>query len=145
VVLLACREHVVENEREKKAFLDSHPVHRLAGGENAHALATYLAAIADGGLVLRALLGPWDSVINAFPMVRSAGELADYPARRLEERFGHVGRALSRVPGVTALVGWRIRRPRPGRMYSFLCSKNPEARPWKISGGDGRRTGRTIA
>ena len=122
-VLLACREHVVDNDSQKKAFLDSHPVHRLAGGENAFSLPQYLAAIAASGLVLRAILGPWDSVINAFPAVRSVDELTRYPTRRLEERFGSFGRGISRLPGVSTLVWWRIRRPRPGRMYSFLCSK----------------------
>lgn len=126
-VLLACREHVVDNESQKKAFLDSHPVHRLAGGENAFPLPHYLAAIAGSGLVLAALLGPWDSVLNAFPAVRSTDELVDYPARRLEAHFGSVGRRLSRLPGVSALVWWRIRRPQPGRMYSFLCSKPADA------------------
>lgn len=32
-VLMACREHVVDSESQKQAFLNSHPVHRLAGGE----------------------------------------------------------------------------------------------------------------
>lgn len=122
-VLLSCREHVVDNESQKKAFLDSHPIHRLAGGEDALSLPQYLAAIAASGLVLRDTLGPWDSVINAYPAVRSVDELADFPARRLEERFGPFGKRASRLPGVSALVWWRISRPRPGRMYSFLCSK----------------------
>jgi SAM-dependent methyltransferase len=125
-VLLASREHVVDNESQKKAFLDSHPVHRLAGGENAFPLPQYLAAIAGSGLVLAALIGPWDSVLNAFPAVRSTAELADYPARRLEAYLGSFGRGVSHLPGVSALVWWRIQRPRPGRMYSFLCSKQPD-------------------
>lgn len=134
-VFLACREHVVDNDSQKKAFLDSHPVHQLAGGENAYSLPQYLGAIADSGLVLRALLGPWDSVINAFPSVRSADQLIAYPARRLEERFGRLGRGLSHLPGVTSLVWWRIRRrPWPGRMYSFICLKEPV-------GDSGSRTG----
>ena len=126
-VLLACREHVVDNESQMKAFLDSHPVHQLAGGENAYSLPEYLAAIAANDLQLQALIGPWDSVINAFPLVRTTGELADYPARRLEERFGSLGRGVSRLPGASALAWWRIRRPRPGRMYSFLCSRQPSS------------------
>ncbi len=125
-VLLACREHVVDSESQKQAFLNSHPVHRLAGGENAFSLPQYLAAIHASGLLLTALLEPWDSVINAFPTLRSTDEFTDYPGRRLEERFGSMGRRVSRLPGVSALVWWRIRRPRPGRMYSFLCSKQPE-------------------
>ena len=126
-VYLACREHVVDNESQKKEFLDSHPVHRLAGGENAFSLPQYLDAIAGSGLVLAAVLGPWDSVLNAFPVVRSTDELADYPARRLEAHLGAIGRGVSHLPGVSALVWWRIQRPRPGRLYSFLCSKPPDA------------------
>jgi SAM-dependent methyltransferase len=128
-VLLACREHVVDDEAQKRAFLAAHPVNRLAGGENAFALPEYIAAIAAAGLILDRSLGPWDSVINAFPNVRSDAELADYPARRLDETFGRVGRVLARVPGVTAVVGLRVRRPTPGRMYSFLCHKpEPQGR-----------------
>lgn len=134
-VLLACREHVVDNDSQKKAFLELHPVHRLAGGENAFSLQQYLAAIDASGLALRALLGPWDSVINAFPAVRSTHELANYPARRLEEHFGSLGRHVARLPGICALVWWRIRRPLPGRMYSFLCSKRlgPSSKPTQPS------------
>jgi len=122
-VLLACREHVVDDDAQKQAFLAAHPVNRLAGGENAFALPEYLAAFAAAGLVLDRSIGPWDSVINAFPQVRSTAELAAYPARRLEQRFGAMGRRLARVPGVTAMVWSRVRRPVPGRMYSFLCHK----------------------
>jgi SAM-dependent methyltransferase len=119
-LLLACREHVVDDEAQKQAFLAAHPINRLAGGENAYALPEYLAAIAASGLVLERSIGPWDSVINAFPLVRSSAELADYPARRLEQRLGSAGRRLARVPGVTAVVWARNRRPTPGRLYSFL-------------------------
>jgi SAM-dependent methyltransferase len=126
-VLLACREHVVDNNSQKQAFLYSHPIHRLAGGENAYSLPQYLAAITAGGLVPRTMFGPWDSVINAYPAVRSIEELANLPARRLEERFGSLGRRVSGLPGVSALVWWRIRRPLPGRMYTFLCLKESPA------------------
>ena len=122
-ILLACREHVVDNESQKSAFLDAHPIHRLAGGESAYSLPQYLAAIAASGLVLKALIGPWDNVVNAFPAVRSPEELARYPALLLEERFGSFGKGLSRLPGISALLWWRIRRPRPGRMVTFLCFK----------------------
>ena len=73
-VLLACREHVVDDDAQKRAFLAAHPVNRLAGGENAFALPEYIAAIAAAGLALDRSLGPWDSIINAFPQVRSSAE-----------------------------------------------------------------------
>ena len=142
-VLLACREHVVDDDAQKRAFLAAHPVNRLAGGENAFALPEYLAAIAASGLVLDRSIGPWDSVINAFPQVRSGAELADYPARRLEQRFGRLGRGVARVPGVTALVWSRVRRPTPGRMYTFLCHK--PGSPGGSSSGSGAPPGASWA
>jgi ubiquinone/menaquinone biosynthesis C-methylase UbiE len=120
---LACREHVVDDESQRQAFLRAHPVHRLAGGENAFPLPQYLDALAQHDLELQAVIGPWDSVINAFPMVRSSEELSDYATRRLVERLGPIGKGISQLPGASTLAWRRIRRPQAGRLYSFLCMK----------------------
>lgn len=122
-VFLACREHVVDDERQLQQFLEAHPLHRMTGGENAFPLKTYVAAILNARLVLDCVLGPWDSVINAFPEVRSQQELERMPCRILGRRFGHLGRALSFVPGVDTLVWLRIRRPLPGQLHTFLARK----------------------
>lgn len=130
-VLLACREHVVDNSAQLAAFLAEHPIHRLAGGENAFSLSEYLAAMRDAGLRLERVIGPRDSVINAFPLVRSSEELAELPRRALERRFGLLGRLAGHMPGVQRLVRARMRRSAgsvPGRLYSFLASK-PALRP----------------
>jgi SAM-dependent methyltransferase len=120
-VLLACREHVVENAEERAAFLAAHPVHRLAGGENAYSLAEYVSAIRSSGLVLDRVIGPWESVINAFPLVRTAAELRNHARNALVRRWGVAGRLASHVPGVQAVVRRRIERDTPGRMYTFLA------------------------
>lgn len=122
-VFLACREHVVDNEEQLQAFLDSHPVHQLAGGEHAYRLDEYMGAIREGGLELEEVFGPWDTMINAFPSVRSVGELRRFPRIALERRFGRVGAVASFVPGVDSLVWRRLKRPTPGRLYSFLAVK----------------------
>lgn len=124
-VLLACREHVVDDADQLRAFLAAHPVHQLAGGENAFNLDAYLHAIQAAGLVLERVLGPWDSVINAFPVVRNETELADLPRMLLEQRFGRIGRLAGSIPIVRRAVWARVRRPQPGRMYSFLAVKPP--------------------
>jgi SAM-dependent methyltransferase len=129
-VLVACREHVADDSGQLEAFLAAHPVHRLAGGENAYTLTQYTGAIRDAGLRLDRILGPWDSVINAFPVVRSADELNAYPTRLLEHRLGRLSmlrplvRGLAALPPVRAALWRRIRRPLPGRMYSFLASRS---------------------
>lgn len=121
--LLVCREHVVDDAAQLDAFLSSHPVHQLAGGENAFPLARYRGAILDAGFRLERVLGPWDSIINAFPSVRSQPELSRLPRTMLTRRFGHLGLVASLLPGAGPIMWRRINRPFPGRMYTFLASK----------------------
>ncbi len=122
-VLLVCREHVVDDEHQLADFLSNHPVHQLVGGENAYSLDQYLQAILAAGLRLQRLLGPWDSIINAFPAVRSPDALRRYPRTRLERKLGKLGAVMSFLPGVNALIWRRLNRPVPGRLYSFLAVK----------------------
>lgn len=122
-VLLACREHVVDNDQQLRAFLSSHPIHQLAGGENAYRLDEYSGAIRLTGLELEEVFGPWDTIINAFPMVRTTEELERYPRTVLKHRFSSIGAAVSSVPGVSTLVWKWLNRPTPGRLYSFLALK----------------------
>ena len=124
-VFMACREHVVDDDAQKEAFLAGHPVNRLAGGENAFRLDEYRAAIDHAGLRLIETLGPWDSVINAFPTVRSQEALDRYARRVLRRRYGTVGRVAARIPPVTWLMWRRIRRPTPGRLFTFIATKDP--------------------
>jgi SAM-dependent methyltransferase len=122
--LLACREHVVDSEADLATFLSGHPVHRLAGGEGAYPLDDYVGAIRAGGWHLERVLGPLDSVINAFPVYRTEEELALRARRLLAQRFGSLGRVASRLPGADAAVNRFLDRQRaPGRMYSFLARK----------------------
>lgn len=122
-LFLACREHVVDDLDQLHAFLAAHPMHQLAGGENAHSLAAYLSAIRGSGMVVERVLDPWDSVVNAFPVVRSDAELQSLPERRMKERFGALGVIASRIGPLRKLAWARITRPLPGRMYSFVATK----------------------
>ena len=49
-------------------------MHQRAGNENAYALPEYIQAIDDAGLKRITVLYPWDTLINAFPEVRSVQE-----------------------------------------------------------------------
>jgi hypothetical protein len=100
-------------------------VHQLAGGEHAYSLEAYLAAIRSAGLRVQAVLGPWDSVINAFPHVRSERAFKGEPRRRLMRRWGLAGRIMARIPGVKKVVRWQMARDRPpGRPYTFIAIKD---------------------
>jgi SAM-dependent methyltransferase len=118
---LATREHVVNNDRQLARFLKKHPMHQLAGGENAYRLPQYVAAIRSAGMTLSATFGPWDTVINAFPHARAEADLASLPAKLMKDRFGGVGYAIGSLPVVKHLLWSIIRIQRPGRLYSFLA------------------------
>ena len=119
-VLLACREHVVDDYGASlAAFLASQVDHQLYGGENAFTLADYRAAITGAGLAIELDLGPHDSIINAYPNtpeVMRKKILASRPGRFL-------GTFLP--DDVVASIGaWHAgRRQIPGRLYSFLAVK----------------------
>ena len=122
-LFLACREHVVDNERQRAIFLENHPIHQLAGGENAFRLNEYLSAIQASGLKLTRTIGPWDSVINAYPGVRTNDELARFPGTLLRQKLGRIGVLAGHIPGVPSLVWLRVKRSVPGRMYTFFAVK----------------------
>jgi SAM-dependent methyltransferase len=121
--LLATREHVCDDRHQLEQFLRSHPIHQLAGGENAFPLDSYLGAIQAAKLSILRVLGPWDSVINAFPAVRTTDELSRYHRIALERKLGLAGTVLSYLPPVKMLAWARIKRPKPGRPYSFFAEK----------------------
>lgn len=119
-VLLACREHVVDNYNDSlKDFLKTQADHQLYGGEHAFTLSDYRAAIAKAGLSRVLELGPLDSSINLYPM--SLEELG------ASLRRARLGRVLSLVLPDTLVVKvclWRLKRMKsPGRLYTFLAVK----------------------
>ena len=120
-LLLATREHVVDDANQLAAFLASHPVHRLAGGEHAFGLQEYRSAIDGAGLRVVSQLGPWDSVINAFPAVRSDAEIRAHARRYYHARWGVFGRLALAIPGADRRAMRTLDQPLPGRLYSFLC------------------------
>lgn len=121
---LSTRDHVVDNERQLKAFLAQHPVQQLAGGENAFSFDEYVAAFNAAGFRIERVLAPWDSVINAFPVARTNGELSALPETLLRQKLGPVGKYAAMVPGVAPAIRLFLRNYRkPGRMFSFLVRK----------------------
>ena len=123
-ILLACREHVADNQEQRRRFLASHPTHAEVGGENAFRLPMYLSCIVDVGLRIRRVLGPFDTIINAYPAARSREDLAQMPANLLRTRLGHAGAALAHLPMVTSVLRWLLcNRRTPGRLYTFMAQK----------------------
>ena len=111
--MVATREHVISRPGDLAAFLASHPLHGLYGGENAYLLGSYQEAIRGAGLKLLACLNPLQSVINLYPMT-----LEDHRriiARRLRLPLFLIG---------DFLMGWiGARLHAPGRLYTFVAAR----------------------
>lgn len=119
-ILLACREHVVDNKKESlQAFLDKQVDHQLYGGENAFLLNEYLDAIKNAGLSIITKIAPYDSPINLHPF-----KIEDIENRILDSKISKI---LSKVLPTNlikkaAFFALKI-FPRPGRLYSFIARK----------------------
>jgi len=121
---IAVRDHVISSPDDLPAFLQIHPLHQLYGGENALQSSQYLDALRAAGFRVEQMLRSFDSVINYAPHTR-------------DSLRGEFQRRLSRLP-LGSIAGWcldvelildislavlsRVDR-RPGRLYSFICSK----------------------
>jgi SAM-dependent methyltransferase len=69
-IFIATREHVVSRSEDIEIFLRTHPLHELYGGENAFLVNQYRQAIIKPNLVIKKIYGPYNSVINFFPITR---------------------------------------------------------------------------
>lgn len=122
--LIACREHVVDNSEQLKAFLEGHPLHKFYGGEHAYSLETYERAITNSGLAIKEVLGPYDSVINFAPVGKA--EFRRNVANRFR-RFGvqWIMRGLFSVGVIWNLFAYILNKvdKSPGRLYSLLAVK----------------------
>lgn len=123
---VAVREHVVSHERDLPRFFESHPLHRLYGGENAFRLATYTDCIRAAGLHLERVLSPLRSPINFAPL--SIDTLRQELASRMS--FGIPGTARVWLRLMQSPPLWAGLQPlleiidrRPGRLYSFVARK----------------------
>lgn len=123
-LLLATREHIVNDEEQLKTFLENHLLHKLHGGENAYPLQDYIAALKQSGLRVIKCLAPFDTVINHFPT--SNAQIKEQMFQRLESKLGKVAASvLTKLSLSENLYREHLSRScnYPGRLYSFLCIK----------------------
>jgi hypothetical protein len=106
--------------------LESHPLHKLYGGENAFLLAQYREAICAAGFRLDTVLSPLQSAINFAPYTLAS--LQAEIAQRIDARVPDTKMLVRRLLGLPAI--WWIARGllnhvdhRPGRHYSFLARR----------------------
>jgi SAM-dependent methyltransferase len=118
--LVALRDHVLVDRADLAHFLDSHPLHRYYGGENAYTLDEYVTALAHAGFKLTEVFGPTGSDITCFP-------------QSLEDVRGLVAKRLGISPAwlPNAIVGAIGHfRSAPGAPYAFVAiAERPNATP----------------
>jgi SAM-dependent methyltransferase len=124
-LILTTRDHVADNQSQLEAFLNNHPLQRLYGGENAHALEVYLKAFINAGFEILKVWGPVESILNFFPGTEAARQ----------RMIGDYARAVT--PGSSWRKNWaalpffREKMARraawddqtPGRIYSIFARK----------------------
>ncbi len=123
-ILVACREHVADDQEQLEAFLAAHPLHWLYGRENAYPLYAYLDAACKAGFQKVDILGPYDTPINYYPRTRE--DIHSEAVRNLSRKTGKRLAAVAlRLKPVRA---WYLRRMShfdrtPGRLFSFVLRK----------------------
>lgn len=125
-LFIASREHVVDDEEQLRLFLRDHPIHQLAGCEGAYPLSLYRRAILGSGLHLRSTLGPWDSVVNAFPGAHSSWDILRHRAAVLRPVLGPLAPFAAVTPWLGAAAARRLdaeAASTPGRLFTFVAVK----------------------
>ena len=119
-ILIACREHVVDNKKGSlQAFLDKQVDHQLYGGENAFLLSEYLHAIKKAGLNIITKFGPYSSPINLHPF-----KIEDIENRILQSKYSKILLKIFPSKLILKFAFFALKLfPRPGRLYSFVAQK----------------------
>ncbi|WP_236142462.1 class I SAM-dependent methyltransferase [Nostoc sp. CMAA1605] len=121
---IATREHIISCKEDLQQFLDSHPLHRFYGGENAYLLEEYTTAICSVGLQMISSFAPLETVINYAPMTQS--QYQNQLKNSLAIRFGQpLANYLSALKPVQYFYGKYVSQKlnTSGRLYSFLAVK----------------------
>ena len=131
--LFTIRDHVIFNEKDKQLFLETHPLQKFYGGENAFLESEYTGAMRQSGLRVLKTIRYFDSVLNFAPL--SHENLASLPAQftldlnaRAKQKFGILGKLglfqyIYRKAIQLKFGGAMDERRIPGRMYSFVATK----------------------
>jgi SAM-dependent methyltransferase len=123
-IFIGTREHVLSRKEDLQAFLDSHLLHHLYGGENAYLLSEYVNAIQSGGLILQEVFAPYDSAINYGP--QTTEDLYHILGIQIGKLFGKkAGFWLADNEFVRQTWRWYGANflKSPGRLYSFVAVK----------------------
>ncbi|GAC1706221.1 MAG: hypothetical protein NVS9B7_14580 [Flavisolibacter sp.] len=121
-LFITIRDHVIIDEEDKRWFLDSHPLHKFYGGENAFTEIEYTEAMTRSNLDVKKIIRFFDSEVNFFPI--SSKEIKSAKIKHKIYQF-----LISMLPN--QISGYFKKKSNsmlkeenfPGRMYSFIAIK----------------------
>jgi SAM-dependent methyltransferase len=122
---VAIRDHVISKRKDLPRFFDTHPLHKLYGGENAFLLYEYLDAMRGAGFEIERVIRPLENAVNLAPLDEESlrAELVDrinhYPCGALVYSVLKASDPI--YAGFLQLL--MVFDSRPGRLYSFVCRK----------------------
>ena len=119
-LFIAIRDHVLSEEKDLSAFLESHPLQKFYGGENAFTLNRYETAFTKARLKVIEEIGPLSSVINFHPRTEEDVSLAVKQALA-SKGLGFISNN-TWVQTVTRKYLDTLDKT-PGRLYSFITLK----------------------
>lgn len=132
-IFISIRDHVVFNKQDKERFLQSHPLQKFYGGENAFTSIEYKDAMKNAGLKVLREIKYFDSVINYFPTTKE--EISNMFKLRKERAIFNLKQkigVLSKLSLFQKIYFHRIglnyenvydEGELPGRMYSYIAIK----------------------
>lgn len=124
-LLMTCRDHVVNDEKQKDTFLKAHPFQKFYHGENAFSLSEYKQAFSKAGLKLLAELGHLDSAINYSPQTKQhiTQGFKNILQQKLKVKL-FSGNLFDRW--IFGFFKWKTNNlyDFAGRLYSFVAQKN---------------------
>ena len=132
-LLLAVRDHVVFDPQDKAWLLETHPLQKFYGGENAFSPQAYRNAMEQAGLVILKEYKHFESVLNFSPSTKEeiAQRLLQIKTQRKKHLKSKIG-FLAGLPFVFTLYDTYLDKKVgkaldemvvPGRMYSYMARK----------------------
>ncbi len=134
-LFITIRDHVVFGEEDKKWFLETHPLQKYYGGENAFSPQEYKNAMVKAGLSVEKEIKHYDSIINYFP--KETKDVENHITISYQNRKNSLQQKIGKLANF-GLFQWlyniyldkKIGKIKPldemqaaGRMYSYICIK----------------------
>lgn len=130
--MITVRDHVVFNAKDKEWFLESHPLHKYYGGENAYHPKEYEGAFVKAGFTLEKKYKHFESPVNYFPVKKEDLE-PEAKMKKLKSNFKLKYSWLGQLSIFFFLYliyikfrGYSFSNDEmkvPGRMYSYIAKK----------------------